>query len=466
MRILQVSTSDKAGGAEAVTWQLFQAYRSRGHHSLLAVGHKRSDDCGVMPILNDSYRNRWARACIASGDLLSNFAGKVRGASRLGELLRCEIGQPHRWLDIRQGKEDFHFPATWRLLDFLHNRPDILHCQNMHVGYFDLRALPWLSHQVPVVLTLHDAWLLSGHCAHSFGCERWKIGCGQCPDLTIYPAIRRDATAYNWKRKREIFAQSRFYVATPSQWLMDKVEQSILTGAIVEARVIPYGVDLTIFHPTDSQAVRAALGIEQDIKVLLFVANSIRRNVWKDYQFMRAVVAQIGGQMAGQRVLFIALGDDEFGERIGQVEIRFVPYQKAPETVARYYQAADVYIHAAKADTFPNTIIEALACGKPVVATAVGGIPEQVKGAELANEKLCISNLNRFAPHEATGFLVPPGDEKVMVAAIKRLLTDESLRCRLGENAANDAQKRFDLERQVDEYLNWYEEIRTQFNAK
>jgi glycosyltransferase involved in cell wall biosynthesis len=377
----------------------------------------------------------------------------------LGELLRCEIGQPHRWLDIRQGKEDFHFPATWRLLDFLPNRPDILHCQNMHVGYFDLRALPWLSHQVPVVLTLHDAWLLSGHCAHSFGCERWKIGCGQCPDLTIYPAIRRDATAYNWKRKRKIFAQSRFYVATPSQWLMDKVEQSILAVAIVAARVIPYGVDLTIFHPTDRQTVRAALGIEQDIKVLLFVANSIRRNVWKDYQFMRNVVAQIGGQLAGQRVLFIALGDDGFGERIGQVEIRFVPYQKAPETVARYYQAADVYIHAAKADTFPIAIIEALACGIPVVATAVGGIPEQVKGAELANEKLCISNLNRSAPHEATGFLVPPRDEKVMIAAIKRLLTDESLRCRLGENAANDAQKRFDLERQVDEYLEWYEEI-------
>jgi glycosyltransferase involved in cell wall biosynthesis len=81
-----------------------------------------------------------------------------------------------------------------------------------------------------------------------------------------------------------------------------------------------------------------------------------------------------------------------------------------------------------------------MACGLPVVATAVGGIPEQVEDG-------------------VTGFLVPPGDEKVMIAAVKRLLTDESLRCRLGENAANDAQKRFDLERQVDEYLEWYEEI-------
>jgi glycosyltransferase involved in cell wall biosynthesis len=53
--------------------------------------------------------------------------------------------------------------------------------------------------------------------------------------------------------------------------------------------------------------------------------------------------------------------------------------QANQESVARYYQAADLYVHAAPADTFPNTVLEALACGTPVVATAIAGIPEQVE---------------------------------------------------------------------------------------
>jgi len=72
-------------------------------------------------------------------------------------------------------------------------------------------------------------------------------------------------------------------------------------------------------------------------------------------------------------------------ERIGQAEVKFVPYQSSPEDVAKYYQIADVYVHAARADTFPNTVLEALACGAPVVATAVGGIPEQIKGLRMAD---------------------------------------------------------------------------------
>ena len=124
-----------------------------------------------------------------------------------------------------------------------------------------------------------------------------------------------------------------------------------------------------------------------------------------------------------------------------------------------YYQAVDVYVHAARADTFPNTVLEALACGKPVVATAVGGIPEQVKGLENADRRPRIAGLNRCGANEATGILVPAGDAKGMAVAIERLLNDDSLRGRMGENAAKDAQERFDLQRQADDFLSWYEQI-------
>jgi glycosyltransferase involved in cell wall biosynthesis len=130
-----------------------------------------------------------------------------------------------------------------------------------------------------------------------------------------------------------------------------------------------------------------------------------------------------------------------------------VPYQKDPKRVAQYYQAADLYLHAAHADTFPTTILEALACGTPVVATAVGGIPEQIKSLSANNAT------NGHPPHEATGILVPPRDATAMAIAIEQLLADTSLLRQLGENAAVDARMRFGLEQQVDAYLNWYQEI-------
>ena len=95
------------------------------------------------------------------------------------------------------------------MLDALPAPPDIIECHNLHGGYFDLRALPWLSRQAATVLVLHDAWLLSGHCAHSFDCDKWQTGCGACPDLSIEPALRRDGTAHNWTVKQGVYAQSR-----------------------------------------------------------------------------------------------------------------------------------------------------------------------------------------------------------------------------------------------------------------
>jgi len=350
-RILQVSTLDIRGGAAKVAWNLFRVYRARGYRSWLAVGYKEGKDPDVLSIPNGRYRSRWVRAWLTASSSLQPLIGKIRGFGRLESVLAW-IGEPGRWVERQRGHEAFDFPGTWQLLDLPPGRPNIVHCHNLHGSYFDLRVLPWLSQQVPTILTLHDAWLLSGHCAHSFDCERWKIGCGQCLDLTIYPAVKRDATAFNWQRKQDIYAKSRLYIAMPSQWLMDKVQQSMLMAGAVECRVIPNGVDLSVFHPADKQAVRATLGMPQDAKVLLFAAKGIRRKIWKDYQTMRAAAALVAEPLQEQKVLFIALGEDAPAERIGQAEVRFVPYQKDPEAVARYYQAADVYIHAARAETW------------------------------------------------------------------------------------------------------------------
>jgi glycosyltransferase involved in cell wall biosynthesis len=326
------------------------------------------------------------------------------------------------------------------MLQLTPQRADIIHAHNLHANYFDLRYLPGLSHAVPLIVHLHDAWLLSGHCAHSFKCDRWIIGCGTCPDLTIYPGIKRDATAWNWRRKKKIYARSRLYIATPCNWLMDKARKSMLMTGAQGCRVIPNGVDLAVFHPGEKQAARAELGIDQAAKVLLFAAHGIRDNIWKDYHTLRKAVALTDAHLQEGGITFIALGEDAPPERIGTAEVCFVPPQQDPRRVACYYRAADIYVHAARADTFPNTILESLACGTPVIATAVGGIPEQIIEG-------------------VTGFLVAPGDSMAMAHKMAYLLNSPDVRLRMGQAAAEDAKARFNLDKQASKYIQWYQEI-------
>jgi glycosyltransferase involved in cell wall biosynthesis len=447
LRILQVSTMDWLGGAEKVAWELFRSYRLNGHSSWLAVGHKRSRDPDVMMIPTKGERT-WTfdgavpfeRSKNANGaaDLLTRALTKVGGA-----------------IEEYCGVEPFRYPGTWQLLSLSPHRPHIVHCHNLHNEFFDLRALPWLSNEVPLILTLHDMWLLTGHCSHSIDCERWKTGCGRCPDLSLFPAIRRDATRYNWWRKRRLYDRSRLRIATPSQWLMDKVHQSVLRDAVVESRVIPNGVDLSIFKPADKQMVRASLGIAADATVLVFAANGVRSNPWKDYAALRAAVVKVAAR-SHDNILLLAIGDPAASEFIGRAEIRFIPQQPDSQAMARYYQAADLYVHAARADTFPLTILEALACGLPVVATAVGGTPEQVRALRGFGSQTVS---NACDADRATGILAPPRDPDALAAALDMLMRDARLRGQLAVNAARDARERFDFRRQVDGYLAWYREL-------
>lgn len=430
LRILTVNTSDLGGGAERVAWNLFNEYRRRGYQSNLAVGYRSLDDPDIVALPNQEKRSRWST-------LVSDLSAKT-SQPKLKRISRL-IAEPIRVADQLAGLEDFSFPGTWNLLDVTPRPPSIVHCHNLHGDYFDLRALPWLSSKVPVVLSLHDAWLLSGHCAHSFACERWLIGCGECPDLTIYPAVRRDATARNWQRKKRIYSRSKLYISTACQWLMDKVNASMLAPAVQETRIIPYGVDTSVFRPRERLAARAELGLPQKSHIILFAANRIRTNIWKDYETMRAAIGLVASRLEGTPLTFVALGEDAPPEKLGTAEMRFYPFRTDINDVARFYQAADVYLHGARIDTFPNAVLEALACGTPVVATAVGGVPEQIDNGR-------------------TGFLVPLADAPAMATRIVQAL-DEATNLRMSLAAAAEALDRFSLDRQVEEHLNWYQEI-------
>lgn len=437
MKILHVNQQIGPGGAAGICLALHHALLAGGHESAVLVGRLTGELPGVKLTDHDRYRSLWGRFWMAAARRLNQYSGRIRGAQRVSERWLPRWASPRRFWSWWAGHEDFDFPGTRHLLEQAPFTPDALHLHNLHGDYFDLRELPRLTRIVPTIITLHDAWLLAGHCSHSFECVRWKTGCGSCPHLDTFPMIRRDGSALNWQRKREIYRNSRFSLVCPSQWLADKVSQSILMPGADRLKVIPNGVDTSVFKTGDKAAARQQLGWPQEAFIVMFAANGVRQSIWKDYPTMREAIRLAGEKVGGRPLRFFAIGDTAPPEQAGAAKIEFLPYR---DSLAECYQAADVYLHAARADTFPTTILEALACGVPVVATAVGGIPEQIIEGK-------------------TGFLVPQGDASALAERLARLAQSPELVRAMAAAACRDAADRFSLERGVSNYLQLYRQV-------
>ena len=434
--VIQVNKFDCIGGAARIGWTLFKELEKRGISSYYLVGTKKSTDPRVFEMPNTNWVDKIETRILSPEKKICK--NKVFQLSMKGLHI---ISHPHKSMNTIRGYENYHYPATWNLLNLIPSwKPDIIHSHNLHGGYFDLRALPALSNSVPFLITLHDAWLLGGHCAHSFSCSQWETGCNLCPDITIPPAIRKDSAYHNWNMKKEIYAGSQLYIASPCQWLMDKVKKSIIAKSIIQCKVIPNGINSHIFHPYHKTAARGELNLPVDSIIILFTAYGITHSFWKDYYTMRSAIKIISENKIRKKILFLALGEEAQSEKMGNTTVRFIQYQSDPRIVARYFQAADIYIHAAKADTFPTTILESLACGTPVVATSVGGIPEQI-----------IDKKN--------GFLTSPGDPFDMAEKIQILIDNENLMGEMGYEGYKSIKTNFDLNIQMNTYVHWYTEI-------
>lgn len=439
MNILQVNYYDNLGGAARIAWLLHRGYREQGHNAWMAAGIKLSEEPYVKqipPTLPHSFLGRLFY-------YLAEYTDKKQirlGSKNLAGLFR-RIADPIRYYKRFQGFEDFNFPGSRLITSLPEDIPQIVHLHNLHLNYFDLTTLPELSRNSPVVMTLHDMWPLTGHCAHGMECQRWKIGCGECPQLEVYPAMSHDQTAFNWQRKRDIYAHSSVYVTGPSKWMVDTAQQSMLAPAIKKKRVIPNGIDLNIFCPGSKQEARKQLGLPLEESIMLFVsAGGIKRSSFKDYSTIQDAIRIVAQQKPDKKILFIALGDRQSVEKIGNVEIRSVAHVDSAEKMALYYRAVDLYLHASKAESFGLVLIEAQACGTPVIATSVGGIPDTIMDGE-------------------TGFLTRPMDAHDMANRIMQLLEDKQLGESMSHKASRFVSENFGVERMVNNYLSFYQEI-------
>jgi glycosyltransferase involved in cell wall biosynthesis len=455
LSIAHVGTIDEGGGAAAVAGGLMRAANARGHRAWHLVGRKHSRDPQVVVLPDDTRPALRASGYAAAQASLRSLAGRFpdRGFGWLSRTLRLAT-HPRAARARRLGLDDFEFPATAALADLIGGDPDILHLHNLHGGYFDLRALPALSRRVPTVITLHDMWTLTGHCAHSLKCERWMSGCGQCPALHLDPAVRRDATDDNWRLKQSIYAASHLHIVSPSRWLSDKVEASMLMPAAASLRVIANGVDTSVFRPADRAEARRSLGLPADALIVMLTTGS-RGSMWKDDRTLRETMRRLSREPFASPVLFVAVGRESAITGSHGASTHAVRFQHDPGVMARYYQASDIYLHAAHADTFPLAVLEAMACGAAVVATRVGGIAEQIAPAPL----LALRAEASEAIGGATGVLVGPESGLEMADATALLLSRPEVRDRLAANARRSIEQSFTLERQVARYFELYAEI-------
>ncbi|MGF7176618.1 glycosyltransferase family 4 protein [Azospirillum doebereinerae] len=419
MRILMVSMADRGGGAERIALRLTVGLQNAGHEAVLAVGFKHLAYPWVHPLSRD--RNQPARNRDAPPP----------------------AGPDDRKWSLRAGVEDFFYPGSWDLLEAMDGWPDLVHLHNLHTGYFDLRVLPWLSAQVPVVMTLHDCWLLSGHCAHPLGCERWRGGCGACPDLSIYPPLLRDNTANNWARKREILASSRFSLIGPCDWLRKRAEDSLPKSSLHVTATVPNGINTSVFRPADQAAARARLGLPKDAAIALYVANGGLANPWRDPESLCQAIMAAAITLAPRRLILLVVGGTAEGGGFTppqDIEIWQCAFTDDASQLLDAYHAADLLVHPAWADSFPTVVLEAMACGLPVVATAVDGIPEQVIAGE-------------------TGLLVPPGEGLKLAQAILTVLQNDAMRSRMSVAGRRRALEHFDERVMIDRYLALYADI-------
>ena len=434
MKILHINTSDRGGGAEKIALDLFHQAKASNYKAVLAVGKKYIDEPGIVEIKNDQHRNFWARFWRTNQKKYS-----TKGLHKISRVAgwMANISEPKRSLNWRLGFEDFDYPGIYHLFQNISFIPDIIHLHNLHGNYFDFRIISQLSKSFKVFLTLHDEWVYTGHCAYAFDCQRWKIGCGQCQYLQSYPALKNDGTARNIAFKSQVYRQSSFYVSASSKWLIERARNSILKPSIIESKVIHYGIDLEVFMPVDKLNVRRELELPSDAFVILFIANQGVANQYKDFSTIEKAIHQVAQVNQDRLIYCISVGGSAGEKRVGKLIFKHYAYQSAPSKIARFYQAADLYLHAAKVEAFGLVIAEAMACGVPVIATSVGGIPEVVS-------------------HGETGYLVPQGNSELMAQRINELISQDELRMKMSANSCVKATKMYDRKRQFNEYINWY----------
>ncbi len=309
---------------------------------------------------------------------------------------------------------------------------------NLHwiAGFVDYRSffLRAPSH-IPIVWTFHDMNPFTGGCHYDEDCGRFVECCGECPQLGSKDV--HDLSRQIWRRKRNIFQRlepEALHIVTPSLWLAEEAKRSSLLGRF-SSSVIPNGLDTDSFSARDPSIARAVLEVPENAKVVLFVAGSTD-NWRKGFVFLANALSELP-ELPDLFLVSLGGGKPALNSRINHLHLGYADNDRL---LSFAYSAADVFVISSVQDNFPNTVLEALACGTPVVGFSVGGIPEMVRSG-------------------VTGLLAPPGDERALAGAISHLLENDATRAEMSANCRRIATEEYSLEIQANRYIELYEDL-------
>lgn len=329
--------------------------------------------------------------------------------------------------------------ATLSLLQKLKRlKPDIIHLHNIHSNFINYRMLLRYTAEkkIPVVLTLHDCWFLTGKCYHFYdiGCEKWKTGCNGCPKrYSDIPSYLGDNAHRVFELRKSLYAQNRLYVVGCSQWITNTARESpVFAGA--DIRYIYNGVDTQTFKPRAGD-FREKYGISQTDFVIITMANK-----WFDPENER-IRTKILRSMAGNDWLFIVGCKEaqlnQFQAETQNQRVIAMTHIDSREKLAKVYCAGNVFLNLTHIDTLPTVNMEAASCGLPVITYQAGGSGELVAQGR-------------------TGYVIENFDDNdALMSALSQVKAGAITADACREKALND----FDRSMNYRKYLDLYREI-------
>jgi glycosyltransferase involved in cell wall biosynthesis len=296
---------------------------------------------------------------------------------------------------------------------------DVVHLHTV-ADWFDIpKWLEALPLTISVVISIHDMWHVTGGCFVFRGCDRYARQiqpCNPCPILK-WPANRFLAKSAH-SRKLRAYQNCGTCMVANSNWLAEIAAVSPIAKACGGVEVIPPGIDTTVFRPRDKASCRKHLDLPEDAFVIVTGGASLtdeNKNVpW--------LLEQLSALPDLDGVIILAFG--EGAVPVPQdLNVRFTGGIRERHDLAQLLAAADVFVSASLMETYGLALVEAMACGTPVVAFRVGGIPEA-------------------APDGQVAILCPPQDGAALIEAVNKLRNSPQLRQRLGNLAHKTAHTR------------------------
>jgi len=251
--------------------------------------------------------------------------------------------------------------------------------------------------------------------------------------------LKRDTTALLWKVKKSVYERSRLVVVVTNSWMAGLVKESPLLGRF-PVRMIPNGVDTEIFRPIPKAAARESLGIPPHAKVVLFSAHVAKAGTRKGAEYVRPALERVVASGV-QDVLLVVIGEgaEAWEGSPHYVTVR-LGFTQSDRLLASVYAAADVLVHPAVVENLANGIIESLACGTPVVAFRVGGIPDVVRDGE-------------------TGHLARLRDVEDLSEGLRKVLLAQKMQPDMAKQCRRTIEAGYTREMELQRFANLYEEM-------